>query len=65
MNEYRINLDESSIKAIAELAQLRGVDANTVIQQAVATEKLIADNVGVDDELLIKKGSEIRKVVFK
>ncbi|HEY1752537.1 MAG TPA: hypothetical protein VGG29_14860 [Caulobacteraceae bacterium] len=40
---------------LKELAQRRGLDANTVLQQAITTEKLLSDNVGVNDEVLIRK----------
>jgi len=35
-----------------------------VLQQAITTEKLIADNVEEGDDLLIKKGDRFKKVVF-
>lgn len=51
--------------ALKELANRRGVDANTVLQQAITTEKLIADNVTKGDELLIKKGDTVSRVIFR
>lgn len=65
MPEYRINLSEEDFAKIAELAKKRGVSANTIVQQAISTEKLIADNVEKEDDLLIKKGDKFRKIVFK
>ena len=47
-------LTPEALDTLRELAKLRGVDANTVLQQAISTEKLLADNVGVNDEVLIK-----------
>jgi predicted transcriptional regulator len=65
MPQYTVELDEQHIKALQELATRRGMDANTIIQQAIVTEKLIADNVGKDDDLLIKKGdNSFQKIVF-
>lgn len=48
-------LSPETFEALKQLANQRGLDANTVIQQAITTEKLLSDNVGVDDEVLIKK----------
>jgi len=64
MTEYTINLSDEDIAKIAALAQQRGVSADTIVQQAVATEKLIADNVGAKDDLLIKKGDTFQKFTF-
>ena len=53
-------------EALKELAARRGVDANTVLQQAIKTEKLLADNVGVDDEVLIRKSNNsYSRVLFE
>lgn len=57
-------LSRENFEALKELAQKRGLDANTVLQQAISTEKLIADNVGPKDELLIKSGNQFSKVLF-
>jgi hypothetical protein len=57
-------ISQANFEALKDLAQKRGLDANTVLQQAIATEKLISDNVGPDDELLIKRGDRFSKVLF-
>lgn len=62
--KYEVELSDENIRALQDLAARRGKDANTIIQQAIATEKLIADHVGKDDDLLIKKGDSFQKVVF-
>lgn len=64
MAQYKIELTDELIQALQELAKRRGLDANTIIQQAITTEKLIADNVGKGDDLLIKKGDKFEKIVF-
>lgn len=64
MAEYRIDLSDEDIARIAALAKERGVDADTIIKQAIATEKLIADNVGAKDELLLKSGDSLQKFNF-
>ena len=64
MPQYTVELSEEDIRALQELATRRGLDANTIIHQAIATEKLIADSVGKDDDLLIKKGDSFEKIVF-
>ena len=48
-------LSPDTYEALKNLAEKRGLNANTVIQQAINTEKLLSDNVGLNDELLIKK----------
>ena len=65
MAEYRVDLTDEQVKMLQELAARRGVNANTVIQQAISTEKLIADNVEQGDDLLIKKGDKLKRVVLK
>lgn len=65
MAEYRVDLTEEQVKMLQELAAKRGVNANTIIQQAISTEKLIADNVEQGDDLLIKKGDKLKRVVLK
>jgi len=65
MAEYKVDLTDEQIKMLQELAARRGVNANTIIQQAISTEKLIADNVEQGDDLLIKKGDKLKRVVLK
>lgn len=64
MAEYKVDLTDEQVKALQELAQRRGLKLNEVLQQAISTEKLIADNVEEGDDLLIKKGDRFKKVVF-
>ncbi len=64
MPEYKVDLTEEQVKALQELAQRRGLKMSEVLQQAISTEKLIADNVEEGDDLLIKKGDRFKKVVF-
>lgn len=65
MAEYKVDLTDEQIKMLQDLAAKRGVDANTIIQQAITTEKLISDNVDPADDLLIRKGDKFKKVVFR
>jgi hypothetical protein len=59
-------LPRELFEALKELALRRGLDANTVLQQAIQTEKLLADNVGIDDEVLIKKSNNsYSRVLFE
>lgn len=64
MAEYKVDLSDEVVKALQELAARRGLKMNEVLQQAITTEKLIADNVDEGDDLLIKKGDKFKKVVF-
>lgn len=58
-------LAPDAFEALKDLAEKRGLSANTVLQQAINTEKLLADNVGLDDEVLIKKSDNTySKVLF-
>lgn len=41
-------------EALVSLARQRGISANTVLAQAITTERLFADNVSKGDEVLIK-----------
>jgi hypothetical protein len=52
--------------ALKELAIRRGVSANTIVQQAIRTEKLLADNVAPDDKVLItKKNNTVQQILFE
>ena len=65
MPEVRAKLTDENLEALKQLAIARGIDANTVLQQAISTEKLIADNVKPGDDLLIKrKDNTFSKVIF-
>ncbi|MGZ8287134.1 MAG: hypothetical protein ACXW27_01680 [Allosphingosinicella sp.] len=64
MAEYKVDLSDEVVRALRELAARRGLKMNEVLQQAISTEKLIADNVDEGDDLLIKKGDKFKKVVF-
>ncbi|KMO12301.1 hypothetical protein SQ03_24680 [Methylobacterium platani JCM 14648] len=58
-------LPKSTFDALKELAERRGVDANTVLQQAIETEKLLSDHVGVDDKVLIERPNKTyARVIF-
>lgn len=66
MPTVKAELTDEELRDLVELAKKRGVDANTVLQQALSTEKLLADNVGSGDELLIKRPDKTwGKVVFE
>lgn len=64
MPEYKVDLTDEQVKTLQELARRRGLKLSEVLQQAITTEKLIADNVDEGDDLLIKKGDRYKKVVF-
>ncbi len=65
MAAVTVQLSDDDLQKLAELAKQRGVDANTVHQQAISTEKLIADNVQDGDDLLIKKkDNSYSRIVF-
>jgi|HubBroStandDraft_4_1064222.scaffolds.fasta_scaffold1722316_2 predicted transcriptional regulator len=65
MAAVTVQLSDDDLQKLAELAKQRGVDANTVLQQAISTEKLIADNVQDGDDLLIKKkDNSYSRIVF-
>lgn len=66
MPEIKANLTEDQLKILLDLAEKRGLDANTVLQQAITTEHLISQNVGSHDELLIKRQDKsMSKVVLE
>lgn len=65
MPQVQANLTDADLRDLVEIAKRRGVDANTALQQAISTEKLILDNVQDGDDLLIKKpNNTVSKVVF-
>jgi hypothetical protein len=66
MPSVQAQLTEEDVRTLMELAAKRGVDANTILQQAITTEKLIADNVGPKDDLLIRRSdNSFVRVEFK
>lgn len=56
MPDFTVSLSEEELATLLALGKVRGVDANTVVKQAIGTEKLIAENVGEKDELLVRRG---------
>lgn len=65
MPKVTVDLSEEDLKGILAQAKARDVSPNTIIQEAVTTQKVISENVGEKDDLLIKKGDRYQKVVFK
>jgi|KBSMisStandDraft_5_1062788.scaffolds.fasta_scaffold3021774_1 hypothetical protein len=65
MPDIQAQISDEDYAKLIELAEKRGVDANTVLQQAISTEKLISDNVKPGDDLIIKKSdNSFAKVNF-
>ena len=65
MPQIQATLTDEQKQSLLEIAKRRGLDANTVLQQAIGTEKLISDNVQIGDSLLIKRANNtISKVEF-
>lgn len=65
MNEVTAQLTDEQLDTLKTLAAQRGLSANTVLQQAIATEGLLAANVGKNDVLQIKKpDNTVSEVVF-
>lgn len=54
MPEVKATLTEEEMLMLYELARKRGVDPNTVLQQAISTEHILASNIGPNDKLQIK-----------
>lgn len=48
-------IPEDLYQALVELAKQRGVSANTVLVQAIQTEKYLADNEAEGAKLLLEK----------
>ena len=64
--QIQAQVTTDQLEALKDLANRRGVDANTVLQQAITTEKLLADNIEPGEDLLIKKNDNTySKVIFK
>ena len=55
MPQVTANLTDQQYNDLVEIARERGLDANTVLQQAIATEKLISQNVSPEDDLVIRR----------
>jgi len=64
--QIQAQVTPDQLQALKDLALRRGVDANTVLQQAISTEKLLADNISPGEDLLIKKNDNtFSKIVFE
>ncbi len=58
MPSFSVDLTDSQVQILLKLAEKRGVDPEKVLQQAIDTEGLLADNVGKGDDLLIRKSDQ-------
>lgn len=65
MAEVQVTLSEEDLAALKALAERSGVSPTTALQQAIANAKVISDNLGEKDDLLIKKGDKFLKVHIK
>ena len=61
----KAELPESLYNALVELAKKRGVSANTVLQQALETEKYLADKEGQGAKVLIEEEDKTIKRIRK
>ena len=65
-NTFTVTLNDQNVHDLSELAGRRGIDANTALQQAIATAKFFSDKVDPGDKVLIKKpDSTISEVLFE
>jgi hypothetical protein len=63
--QIKADVSEADLAVLRELAARRGVTANTVLQQAISTEKLLADAVDANDKVLIEKSDgSVYRVLF-
>jgi len=59
-------LPQSLLDALVDLANKRGVSANTVLQQAIEAEKFLSENVQRGGKILIEDaGGKINRVSIK
>lgn len=58
-------LPESLFNALVELAEKRGVSANTVLQQALETEKYLSDKENSGAKVLIEEADKTLKRVVR
>lgn len=66
MREIKAMLPDDLVEILQKLARERGVDANTVLQQAIATENLLSENVEPGDDVIIKKrDNSISRILFQ
>ena len=59
------NVPESLYEILVDLANKRGVSANTVLQQAIGTEKYLADKEQQGAKVLIEEPDKTIKRVVK
>lgn len=59
-------LPKELLEALEQLARQRGVSANTVLQQAIQTEKFFADKLAAGNKVLLEnKDRSFEQVPFK
>lgn len=55
-----VELGENAVRALLEIAERNGIELPEAIEQAIANEKFIEDEVEGGAKLLIEKGDELR-----
>ncbi len=55
-----VELGEDAVRALVEIADRNGIELAEAIEQAIANEKFIEDEVDDGAKLLIEKGDELR-----
>ena len=58
-------LSEQALRTLEELAKKRGVSANTVLEQAIVTEKFLSDKQDAENKVLIeRKDRSLEQVIL-
>lgn len=57
-------LPREMLDTLERLAKERGVSANTVLQQAITTERFLADTIGSGKKVLIENNDHSLEQVF-
>lgn len=58
-----VELSPELLKAIGVMAKQRGVDANTVLQQAIVTEKFLDNEIRAGGKVLVEKPDRTFRLV--
>ena len=57
MPQISADLTDDELRALASLAEKRGINANEVLKQAIQTERLLDENVAPSDKVIVQKSS--------
>ncbi len=60
-----VNLPDSAVEAIRQLAKERGITHTEAIRQAIESERFLREQQREGGKILLAKGDETQQIVFR